>query len=933
MLVDETRHATYGELLQAIRARATLLLDSCPPGAHVGVLLENGIETAVTYFACLTAGMVYVPLALQPPAVMTRILDRLSLRALVTQQDMATAVGGTEDVPRLLVEDGPTNARHAKFPPPDPGRTAHVLLTSGTESGMPKAVATDHVGSILSHRWRETLWPYDHAADVVGCNIFGIWDLVPALCSGIPVVMIADRTMRDPFRLAATIVGYGINRIMMTPSLLHACLACDEGVDALKRLKLLVVCGETLTVHVAHRAERALPGVRIANLYSLSECHDVAAGDVRPDARITSGRVADFAEVFVSDEGERNRLLPVGEAGRVLVGGEALAHGYVNEAQLTRQRFFDLDCATGRERVYDTGDRGILHGNGELEILGRCDSAVKVRGAWAEPDAVAEIVSLHPNVDQAYVIAQSERRGGERLLAFIVTGSAVDAGKLVRELPAFVASRAPASSVPSRFEVVNALPLNAAGKIDRRALESMLSAHTSGESDPQDELERQIGSAFRDVLEDRHVNPNDDFFAVGGDSLSVVELCGVLHDSTGRRVGVRDVYDHPTPRSLARALRLRRARTSSRAWRLPELADDVTASATPRDNVGMVVITGATGALGSALLAHLMQSTALSVKAIVRERSDAEANARLDNVLRSRGISHVAERVSAVAGDLARSCFGLTRERFANLAAETDAIVHLGASLDAFARFGDLEAVNVGGTHEALRLASESGATMHHLSSSTVFPLGSRQSWKEDALGLAFMDSLAPAFEASFPDGYSLSKFAAERLAWCARDRGVPVRVWRLPHVLGADAGSRLLETVRTFLATNALPEGDWSWQFVDEQSVCGRLADALERPLSSTPPVTHLAMRPLRAAEILRALNDMGIRPKVLPLPAFVSAATAAARNAPRVERSVSTFTQLAFEHGPRAALCLIDAKLDARHPSADPDPLFRSMLTRHVF
>jgi acyl-coenzyme A synthetase/AMP-(fatty) acid ligase/nucleoside-diphosphate-sugar epimerase len=925
ILADETGYATYSELLDAIDRRATRLLSCCASGTRVGVLLDSSIEMVVTYFACLKAGLSYVPLQEHPAAVMQPILARLSLAAIVTCTDGRSIAGVPEGTVRVFIEEEAQPGDETRFPRPDPRRAAHILLTSGTESGTPKMVATDHVGSILSHAWRQTLWPYDPATDVVGCNIFGVWDVVPALLGGIPAVMISDQSMRDPFALAATLIGYGVSRIMLTPTLLDACLACDDGIDALRRLRLLVLCGEPAGAGVVHRAREAGIGARIVNLYSLSECHDVAAGEVGAQDEPTCGRVADFAEVFIVDTNDRTRVLPVASPGRVLVGGRALAIEYVDDPDLTAQRFFDLHHADGTERVYDTGDRGILHENGELEIVGRCDEELKVRGAWVDTSAVENVLAAHPHVAQACVISRVASRGPQ-LIGFVVPTRVALAATLHRELPGFIAARAPAASIPSRFHVIRELPLTPSGKIDRRALEKEAltgAAHPTREGG----LEDAILNAVRQVLEDDSVGPQDDFFSVGGDSLAAVSLCGVLHRTTGRRVPVRDVYRHPSPHALAKHVEgMRPVAPTSAGWRAPVLEKTVLPASVPRRGVQTIAVTGATGTLGRAFLAHLMRESVvrdwdLSVIAITRAGD-------VSDVLDA-DFDHRGSRVSVINGDLTRERLGLSRVRFAALARKIDVIVHLGASVDAFASFDDLEAVNVAGTHEMLRLASESGATLHHMSSSAVFPLGGSRAWSEEAFDLARMDSLADELEACFPDGYSLSKFAAEYLVWTAHTRGMPVTIWRVPHVLGADHEARLVATARAFVAAKAFPEGDWEWQFVDSQSICRELTAAMFE--QSRLPVRHVTLQALHSAQLLAMVRDAS-SVDVLPIPAFVNAINAAAAAAPSdplAYASLSTLAQLSFEHGPRAALCMMDAKLKTHHPiESDPSALFRTLL-----
>ena len=399
ILVDENGYLTYAALRRAIESRAAALLQHCQGsrgGDAVGVLLENNTEKIVTYFACLKAGLAYVPLEPYPAPVMEQIFARAPFGVLVASRQFAPAfpVSPGKGTTTLWCEEEDLREEiHSNFPTPDPLRAAHLAFTSGTGAGIPRMVETDHAGSVLSHGWRGRLWPYDPAEDVVGCNIFGIWDAVPALCRNTPVVLIGDGAMRDPFTLASAITRFGITRIMMTPTLLDACLDCAEGIEALRRLRLLVLCGEAVTPVLMDRAWEVLPRVRIANLYSTAECHDIAAGEIRPGKAVTCGIVADFAEVHICDPDRHHRLVEVGSAGRVLVGGSALGRvpGHAPGASLEGFLEVELPAAAGgrrRTRVFDTGDLGRFHPGGELEILGRCDSGVKIRGSWVDPAAV-----------------------------------------------------------------------------------------------------------------------------------------------------------------------------------------------------------------------------------------------------------------------------------------------------------------------------------------------------------------------------------------------------------------------------------------------------------------------------------------------------------------------------------------------------------------
>jgi myxalamid-type nonribosomal peptide synthetase MxaA len=556
----------------------------------------------------------------------------------------------------------------------------------------------------------------------------------------------------------------------------------------------------------------------------------------------------------------------------------------------------------------------VLHEDGKLEILGRLDDARKVRGGWAEPASIAAVLREHRDVARAVVVAGTGSRGQAELSAFVVARDGQPGG-LEASLRQWLGERVPTQSVPAHLTVVEDLPLQASGKVNLRRLKEM--ARATGASSPStatSRLESSVLATFRDVLEQPDLGADDAFDSLGADSLDTIVLCGELERTTARRVRVSDLRRHPTAHTLAAQLERRARRNRRTEWRLPALDLDASlVSGRKKGALRRVFVTGATGALGRAFVRCLLQETGVEVAALVRARGIEHARERL---LESIDPHHAGARLMPVVGDLSLPRFGLSPEAFRNLAADTEAIVHLGADLDIFAEYEELESVNVGGTREALRLAFEAGARLHHLSSSAVLGLDPDTSFDEDDYGFAFAEALAPGLTDS--DGYSRSKLAAEALVWLAFDHGLEVSVTRIPHLVGVEG--RLADTLRVLLDARVLPEGAWSWQLAPVASVCRHLVSTLEADTLS--PLVHLTTRSLRSAEVADALEQQDIGFRTLSLPAVVTVLATTSLTDAREKRGFSALDQLVREHGPRAALSLADAKLASRHLLSD-DPI----------
>src|ERR687890_465740 len=766
----------------------------------------------------MKAGGAYLILELAyPPPMLADVVADASPRVVLTQERYAERLPeGTEkffldegweeeleDVP--AAEGGPEI---------DQDNLAFVSYSSGT-TGKPKGIANPHRAPVRSYLWRFGISDYA-PGDRVGCNVFFIWEMMRPLLRGATTVVIPDDVIYDPRALIRFLEENGITETLVTPSLLEAVLNSsgpDVG-ERLSKLRTLWLNGEVVTRTLAQRTMELLPDARLLNVYSCSETHEVAAGDLRelvenPESTYCAiGVPMDPEHLYLLDaDGER---VPEDEAGELFVGGECLARGYVDLPEKTEESFpEDPFSSKSGARMYRTGDRARILSDGNLEILGRVDFMVKIRGYSVELGAVEAAIEESLGVKSCVVISEGEEGEDKRLVAYIVpdpedderySGWSLDpkTGRS-KEIRGILQDNLPHYAVPSVFVELESLPIQAtSGKVDRPELppppprpirstrEDAGSFARLPEEALRSEKEALLARAWEDVLrlDEGEVRPEDDFFNLGGHSLAAAQLSSRVEQGFGVHVSMPLFMEDPTLTGLCdrietlqrdgKNVRLRpsedlRAEAVLDLEIAPQPAANRIQTLRDADNV---FLTGATGFLGAFLLEGLLSSTNARVQCLVRQRGYAGEMEPIETNLRRYGLwrPEWEERIVPVAGDLGESLFSMTDKGFDALAKEVDLIIHAAAVVNLVYPYSALKAANVGGTREVLRLACRHGAKpMHHVSTNGIFPPGNGLCEEETDL-----EELAEARE----DGYGQSKWVAERLVREALGRGLPVCVY-----------------------------------------------------------------------------------------------------------------------------------------------------------
>ncbi|MFF3941721.1 amino acid adenylation domain-containing protein [Streptomyces phaeofaciens] len=543
-VVDGDHRVTYAELdARSDRLAHQLRGLGAGAGARVAVVLERGHELVTAVLAVLKAGSAYVPVAPgHPPERKEAMLADAEVSLVLTADEVRTALEADAPVTRLQVR---VDARSL----------AYVLFTSGS-TGRPKGVMVEHrsVARLVCGTDYVDFGPDERIAQVADPSFdaftFEIWG---ALLHGGTLCVIPSRTVLTPRALGAALASHGVTTMFLTSALFNEVMA--DRPDSFAGLRNLLVGGDVVSVFWARALLESEPSVRPArfvNGYGPTEATTFAVcgpiESVPADAvSVPIGRPVANTACYVLDED----LKPVadGTPGELFIGGPGVARGYAGQPEQTEERFLpDLFAEEEGARMYRTGDLVRIRGDGALEFLGRLDGQVKIRGYRVETGEVEAVLDGHPDIRQAAVVAEGDD-GDRRLVAHLVP---VIAGTAPAGLREFLVGRLPEWMTPAVFVVSDALPLTAAGKVDRTALPLAPEGIALDEAvAPRSELERDLVRLTADMLGLPAVGVTDDFFALGGHSLLAMRLVSRVNERFAAQVALGDFLYDPTVARLA----------------------------------------------------------------------------------------------------------------------------------------------------------------------------------------------------------------------------------------------------------------------------------------------------------------------------------------------------------------------------------------------
>jgi amino acid adenylation domain-containing protein len=567
-------NARANQLAQHLRTfqiprSATAATGSQGPDAVVGLCVERSVEMVVGILGTLKAGAAYMPLDPNYPAKrLAFMIADAGARVILTlsglKKVVSDAIADLEErlAPVVICLDQLDSIRESDSSPEvcaTAESLACVLYTSGS-TGRPKGVEITHRGiarlvkgaDYISLGSGEVF--LQMAPLAFDASTFEIWG---ALLNGAKLVVMPPGipTLEE---IGRAIQLSGVTTLFLTTGLFH--LMVEERLEDLKPLRQLLTGGDVLSVTHAQRARRELKNCRLVNLYGPTECTTVASafeiGEMDGSrSSVPIGRPIANTQLYILDE--ELQPLPIGVEGELYIGGDGLARGYLNQAELTAEKFIPNPFMgeTGA-RIYRTGDRARYLPDGEVEFLGRLDDQVKIRGFRVEVGEIEAALARHPNVRQAAVAATETTP--RSLVAFVVARGE----NVAEELREFLKQTLPDYMLPAGFVFLKSLPLTSTGKRDRQALSNWSLAEHRDDKQfvaPRTNLESQIAEIWQRALRLPAISVSDNFFDRGGHSLLAVRLVSEINRTLGVDLRILTLFQNPTIAQLARTIELQKS--------------------------------------------------------------------------------------------------------------------------------------------------------------------------------------------------------------------------------------------------------------------------------------------------------------------------------------------------------------------------------------
>lgn len=869
------RTLTYRELNEeANRIAHGLMEQGVKPGDIVAFALPRNSHLISAIFGILKAGAAYLPIDPDYPQ------DRINhmLRDSAAQHFLTK-----KDVAQLLETNFTANPGIYI-----PGESMYCIIYTSGSTGNPKGCILTHRGvcnfcvnnNVIRYFKRKGLAPIGISLNNVTFDYFIAENIVLLTHGAVTVLCDEDQSIL-PIHFWDLCVSHKVNLIQTTPTKYRIMLESPE-CAYLKNVALLVTSGEPLTNELLETLH-SYTSAEVFNPLGPSETTVWSPnGEGIRDTDIHIGKPLANTQVFIVDN--YLKPAPIGVTGELCIAGDGVGAGYLNRPELTATKF--VPNPFGKGKLYKTGDLAYWREDGNISYVGRNDFQVKIRGLRIELGEIENTIVKVEGVNQSVAVVRQDDTGRQLICAFYTEAVPVSPDTIRDSLR----EKLPRYMIPHIFTKLNSLPMTASGKVDRKALPDVDLTAAQNNIDfvpPEGQREKLLAAIMEQVLGFSPVGREDNFFDLGGDSLKAIEFVSKAH-TEGIYFSLQNVFDHPTVKDLCSCID--NGDELNVSYRVEDFTDInrllskncLEGAVIPsEENMGNILLAGATGFLGIHLLKNYLEHDTGIAYCLVRGKNQSDSKQRLIDLLRfyfDKDYSNDG-RIQVICGDLQKNLFGLSEQEYRTLQENTNTVINAAASVKHYGSYRYFYEVNVETVQHLIDFTLSVGARLIHISTLSV----SGNSFGDDFSG--YVSETEKHFNESnlyicqpLKNVYALSKFQAEKAVFDAMLHGLKANIMRMGNLTNRYSDgvfqinydtNAFASRIKGVLELGIVPDYLLTENMYTEFTPIDEAAEAimiLTRHFTENQTVFHInSTKVVYLSRLLGLFNELGYRLKVV--------------------------------------------------------------------
>ncbi|KNY28148.1 non-ribosomal peptide synthetase [Pseudobacteroides cellulosolvens] len=786
-IIEGDESITYDQLNRKSNQMALyLLMQGIGKKNFVGVIAERKINTIINILGIIKSGAAYVPIDPSYPE---------ERKEYIISNSNCTLILHPDSYEQNNVREYNENDICIYYP----DEIAYVIYTSGS-TGKPKGVIITHNGAVNTILDINNKFNVCESDRIIGissmCFDLSVYDIFGALSTGAALIMVPDQ--RDVFNLINVVHEKKITIWNTVPAIMDMMLEYANNQTQSESLRLVMLSGDWIPLTLPEKISNNFPNAQIISLGGATEAsiwsiYFPVKGIKSSWKSIPYGYPLTKQQLYILNF--NRQLCPVGVPGEIYIGGKGVALGYLNDEIRTKESFIQHPQFG---YLYKTGDFGVLH-DGYIEFLGRKDNQVKIQGYRIEIDEIQNRLIKHPSVKNSIVTVFTDKKNEKHLCAYVVSDREIQN----HEFRSFLSKDLPLYMIPTYFIKVDKIPLTPNGKLDGKSLPPLDKAQVKATEFvmPRNDIEKRIYECWKNTLGTDKISINDRFFEIGGDSVKAIQLVNLL--SKTFNIKVNQVFESQTIAELAKHVtfkddnikekisNLKSKQVQINKLKITEICSSKYKKYLSNINKFLnidlscdwgyqnVLLTGATGYLGTYILKELLQNTKYNIYVTVRGCTVESAIERfiksVDGYLGEGFFANYKSRIFIILADLTKPYLNMSEETYNYYAGIINCIINCAANVKHFGLYEDFEEVNVHGVERLIEFANKGlKKDIHYISTNGL----SMYNTQDPSNALYTEDDIDIGQE--YDNFYLQTKFEAEKILVRARESGLNANIYRI---------------------------------------------------------------------------------------------------------------------------------------------------------